>query len=89
MRNAASVSQLLHESSLPRGARIVRVVSMRVGAFMRPACGIGKETIIDRDERIVSACRAEYRAPKRSILASKVAIARQSLPTGVVCEIPS
>ena len=34
MRNAASVSQLLHDRSVPRGARIVRVVSMRVGAFI-------------------------------------------------------
>jgi hypothetical protein len=34
MRNVASVNQLLHESSVPRGARMVRVLSMRVGAFM-------------------------------------------------------
>jgi hypothetical protein len=34
MRNGASVSQLLQLSSVPRGARMVRVVSMRVGAFM-------------------------------------------------------
>ena len=34
MRNAASVSQLLHDSALPRGARMMRVVSMRVGALM-------------------------------------------------------
>jgi hypothetical protein len=34
MRNGASLSQLLQLSSLPRGARMVRVVSMRVGAVM-------------------------------------------------------
>src|SRR5689334_7599845 len=34
MRNGASVSQLLQVSWLPRGARTVRVVSMRVGAFI-------------------------------------------------------
>jgi hypothetical protein len=34
MRNGASVSQLLQVSVLPRGARIVRVVSMRVGMFI-------------------------------------------------------
>src|ERR1700758_4781297 len=39
MRNAASVSHDLHESCAPRGARIVRVVSMRVGAFIAGASG--------------------------------------------------
>jgi hypothetical protein len=39
MRNGASLSQLLQESSVPRGARMVRVVSMRVGAFITKGSG--------------------------------------------------
>ncbi len=39
MRNGASLSQLLQVSSVPRGARMVRVVSMRVGAVMDKGSG--------------------------------------------------
>jgi hypothetical protein len=40
MRNGASVSQLLQVSVLPRGARIVRVVSMRLPRMRSLSVGV-------------------------------------------------